>query len=96
MIGGYLNNAAAAELVAAGRDTLTIAKVSEELVGIGKEAKEKPVMYFAEIKQGIVINGSRGDQICSLFPEGDLKGQRVRIEVGRLKGSEQIIFCGVE
>lgn len=96
MVGGFLNNQAAAELIAGGRDTFTIVKVVEELVGIGKEAKEKPVVYFAEIKQGVVVNGSRADQICALFPDGKIEGNRVRLTVDRLKGSEQIIFNGVE
>jgi len=96
MLGGYLNNQAASDLVKSGMDTLTISRVSEEMVGFDKDAKEKPVVYFNEIKQAVVVNGSRADQLCSLFPDGKIEGNRVRLTVERLKGSEQIVFHGAD
>lgn len=53
---------------------VTIAGVREELVGLGEDAAEKPVLYFKGAKQGLVLNRTNFDALVAIFGTEDSDG----------------------
>lgn len=47
--------------------TVTIREVKTEIVGQGKDAEEKPVVYFTEVEQGLALNKTNSEAIASLY-----------------------------
>lgn len=47
--------------------TLTMERITTELIGEGRDQKEKPVIYFTETKAGLVLNKTNGTSIKKLY-----------------------------
>lgn len=50
-----------------GEMTVTIKDCASELIGQGKEAEEKWILYFEETTKGVVINATNLDTLVELF-----------------------------
>jgi hypothetical protein len=46
---------------------LTIEKVELETIGLGKDATDKPVLYFEEVDKGMVLNKTNSLAIAKLY-----------------------------
>jgi hypothetical protein len=46
---------------------LTIEKVDMETIGLGKDAADKPVLYFEEVDKGMVLNKTNSLAIAKLY-----------------------------
>lgn len=51
---------------------LTIKSYEQETMGQGKDAQEKWVIYFREIKKGLGLNKTNGKMICKLLGSDDM------------------------
>jgi len=51
---------------------LTIKTYEQETMGQGKDANEKWVLYFKEIKKGLGLNKTNGKLLCKLFGTDDM------------------------
>jgi hypothetical protein len=63
---------------------LTIKSYEQETMGQGKDAVEKWVLYFREIKKGLGLNKTNGKMLCKLFNNDDMDawiGQKIAIYV---------------
>mgnify|MGYP001558755943 CR=1 FL=1 len=63
---------------------LTIKSYEHEMMGQGKDAAEKWVLYFCEIKKGLGLNKTNGKMCCKLFQTDDMDawiGQKVALYV---------------
>jgi hypothetical protein len=60
---------------------VTIRGVKVETLGQGKDAEEKPVVYFKELPKGLALNKTNATTIKTLYgPEtDDWKGQRITL-----------------
>lgn len=58
---------------------LTIKSVTVETIGQGEQADTKPVVYFAEVDKGLVLNKTNANTIARLYgPETDgWEGKRI-------------------
>jgi hypothetical protein len=50
---------------------MTIARIKMEIVGIGKGAENKPVVYFKEHEKGIVLNKTNASMISKIAKSDD-------------------------
>jgi hypothetical protein len=51
---------------------LTVTSVEAETVGQGDQAETKPVVYFKEVEQGLVLNKTNGEELEGLMgPDTD-------------------------
>lgn len=64
-----------------GDQTYTIKNIEVETVGQGKDAEEKPIVYFEEVEQGLALNKTNANAIAALYgPETDAwPGKRVTL-----------------
>ncbi len=63
---------------------LTIKSYEQEMMGQGKDAQEKWVLYFREIKKGLGLNKTNGKMCCKLFGSDDMDdwiGKKIAIYV---------------
>lgn len=63
---------------------LTIKSYEQETLGQGKDAQEKWVLYFREIKKGLGLNKTNGKMCCKLFGSDDMDdwiGKQIAIYV---------------
>jgi len=63
---------------------LTIKSYEQEIMGQGKDAVEKWVLYFREIKKGLGLNKTNGKMCCKLFGTDDMDawiGKQIAIYV---------------
>lgn len=63
---------------------LTIKSYEQESMGQGKDAVDKWVLYFREIKKGLGLNKTNGKMCCKLFNSDDMDdwiGKQVAIYV---------------
>src|ERR1041384_6313700 len=63
---------------------LTIKTYEQEIMGQGKDAVEKWVLYFREIKKGLGLNKTNGKMICKLMGSDDMDtwiGKQIAIYV---------------
>ena len=63
---------------------LTIKSYEQETMGQGKDAVEKWVLYFREIKKGLGLNKTNGKMCCKLFGSDDMDdwiGKKIAIYV---------------
>ncbi len=61
---------------------VTIRDVKMESVGLGKEAEEKPIVYFVEQAKGLVLNKTNANMIVQIAESGetrDWKGIQIRL-----------------
>jgi hypothetical protein len=60
---------------------VTIRGVKVETLGQGKDAEEKPVVYFKELPKGLALNKTNATTIKTLYgPEtDDWKGQKITL-----------------
>ncbi len=50
---------------------LTIARVKMETIGQGQKAEQKPVVYFANVEKGMVLNKTNAKMIEKIAKSGD-------------------------
>jgi hypothetical protein len=65
-----------------GRDlNLTISDVKMERVGQGRDAEDKPVVYFDEVKKGLTLNVTNKNTIIGLYGKetDDWIGKRIAL-----------------
>jgi hypothetical protein len=63
---------------------LTIKSYEQETMGQGKDAVDKWVLYFREIKKGLGLNKTNGKMCCKLFGSDDMDhwiGKQIAIYV---------------
>lgn len=63
---------------------LTIKSYEQEMMGQGKDAQEKWVLYFREVKKGLGLNKTNGKMCCKLFGSDDMDdwiGKQIAIYV---------------
>lgn len=90
-VGGLLSCDAVRDL----EDNQVTIKAFEPEHECGPQKDLKPVLFFKEIRQGLVINKARAQQLGDLFGDDDLAGKRVALTVDRLGNSDQVIIGGI-
>lgn len=60
---------------------VTISEVTEELVGVGRDAENKLIVWFRELDKGLVLNKTNATTIANLYgPEtDDWAGKRITL-----------------
>lgn len=75
----------------------TIKTIGDELIGMGEQAVEKPVVYFKEKDvKPCVLNQTRADSVAQIAgtPDDDKwSGVRVRLQKGRTRFQGKAVEC---
>lgn len=74
---------------------VAIAEVAEEVVGQGRDAEEKVVLYFSGTEKGLVLNSTNANAIADLFgfETGNWIGGKVELFADKTAFAGKIVDC---
>jgi len=93
-LGGFFNTETVDNLSETDRVLTIVRYVADQKVG--QDGDEKPVLYFAETKKGLILSKGRVQQLGDLFGTDDITNKKISLGCKAMRGIYQIIVNGTE